>query len=59
MKYFIAFVPALILAGCLMEPERKPDRVITVDCRRSFDEYDSTGAAHFSCPVIDTARGVR
>jgi hypothetical protein len=43
---------ALGLTGCLLDPEKKPDKVIYVDCRNSYDGEDSTGA-YFSCPVND------
>ena len=41
-----------LLTGCLMEPEQKPDHVITIDCRNSFDYRDSANVAHSSCPIL-------
>jgi hypothetical protein len=51
MRLLITLAAALGLAGCLLDPEKKKDKVITVDCRDSFDRYDSTDAAHFRCPI--------
>lgn len=42
---------SLLLTGCLMDPEKKPDHIINVDCRNSFDYIDSAGIAHYSCLI--------
>lgn len=45
------------LAGCLLDPERQPDRVIDMDCPSSPAYVDTAGVPHFSCALsLDTSR---
>lgn len=48
---FTLFLSAL--AGCITEPERKPGRVINVDCVRLPDTTDAQGLpiARWHCEV--------
>lgn len=50
----LVLIAGLALTGCILCTERKPDRILTIDCRNPTHQTDSAGVPHYSCSATDT-----